>query len=1099
MSNTKIIEDYFQELNKVYVDDDAREREHSYRTALENLLNKLIENNFSDEVNDYKIFQESRTASKGQEPDFSLKKNGNLIGIIEHKTVREQETLMDAMQKNNKQFDRYLTNFDNFISTDGIRFYLYLNNDKNAVKSVNIGELKTNIITGESNWAYCGNETEFMDLLKKFCQGEVQGITNQDKFVEKIASIAREIYTIVFEEKNVNSELKGLHKFLKKELISSMNDEDFADMYAQVLVHGLLNIRLINKNEENFDLLKARILAEDINDGLLKQLLDKTLRIKKLRIVLDDYCELLKNSDMDKVVNLHGNPTQDPMLHFYENFLEDYDNNKRKSLGVFYTPLPAANCIVRNVDKILKKKLDFQDGFMTENKPLRIIDPATGTGTFFNQIIEYVYDEILKNDTTWDIKNIFNKLSGKMVGFEIMIASYIIAQMKLTFAIQNKLNILKNDKNFSSVNIDKNVKIPEILLTNSLENQDHNEKEGLFGLQGEIVKQAQKANTVKNLKDNDMTSIILGNPPYNDKSTNNSEYALGLIKEFKIEPGTNDGLNETSMGSLNDDYLKFIGLSKDFIKNTKQGINAFVIANGFLDSITFRGVRYDLLSFYDELYIINLHGNSRKKETSPNGSKDENIFNIQSGVCILVAVKFNKEKTSDNLAKVYVKDVYGTKEHKFEILDNTNILDEIESGRFKEIELNSPNYFFTTTEYDDSYNNFISVKDLFKENSGGILTLNESIVIDFNKDKLSNKIKKLYNKNISTDKIRETMFFGRKLKNYPLGDTRDFKLDKVRSLLDFNKEKIVDYSYRVFDKRYVYLEDMGFIRTGSVLAKKIIKKENLIMVTSRICNNKEFFDQISTVTKDIIDTHFSSVSDFLFPLYLYTEPDVNSLFADEENTEPVKTTNFNEKVKKELLINLSNKFIEKMTPEDLFYYVYGRLNNPKFIEKFRNELKIDFPKIPQPESEEIFTEFSIIGEKLANLHLLKNINENNDENRNIAKIENTNITNLIVNKVKFKLNKDEDKTLLDELLEDNVEDGNNMGKIYFGTDLVFSNIPENVWSYVIGSLKPLQNYLKTRKGRKLDSEEIVNIRQMVISLSKTIELQEELRLINTEF
>lgn len=1069
----KRLEKFFEEYNRVYADTDSREREHAYRTALENLVSSLL-TDFGDE---YKFLQEARAHMKRQRPDFILKKNDNLIGILEHKPPTSG-SLLKSMHRNNDQFHRYLKDSDNFIVTDGLSWKLYLDGNTEPVKRVKLGELQKSM-TGEERWVFDeSSQTMFMDLLKEFSQGEVQGIKDQIEFVIALARVARRIHEIILSEVDDEEDLAGLYEFLKKELIPTMTEHGFSDTYAQVLVHGLLNIRVMNLEEEVFDLRAAEYLSRNLDDGLLQRLIRNTLNLghPELKILLDDYTELLKNSDVESLMNLDDDPTQDATLHFYETFLQYYDPEMRKARGVFYTPLPAVDCIVRNVDEMMEVKLGIKGGLVnSDDAPLRIIDPATGTGTFFNQVFEYVYQKLSDQNNLYSLKEVFDELSGEMVGFEIMISSYIIAQMKLSATIRSKLK----SSGFSV----KKVESPEILLTNSLENQDLSQRDGLFALQKEIVMQATRSNEVKNLTDDEMTTLMIGNPPYSAHSTNNSEYAMQVIEAFKKEPESDARLKERNLQPLNDDYVKFMGLSKELISQSKQGMNAFVISNGFLDNITFRGMRYDLLDFYNEIYVIDLHGNSRKGETAPDGGVDENIFEIMTGVCVFIGIRFDEENRSKSLAKVYIKDVYGTKDHKFEVLNNTNILEEIESGEFKEIQLASPNYFLTTTEYEDDYMEFTPLNELFKEGSSGITTHRDNIVYGFTEKEVETNITNLLTLKKTSEEVRREFFGESSRGRYLPGDSESWELEKAREETAFNKERIELSDYRAFDSRYLYYDSSLIDRDRKEIMKNF-RESNTALLFRRGLTNDSMLTLFST--DKIADSGVISGRGYVFPLYLYVEPEADSLFAEEES-EPSKIENFNPEKKAELLSNLSDEFKDEIIPEEILHYIYGRLNNPAFIERFREELKVDFPRVPQPESDEIFKKFAKIGEELVKLHLLESVDEGSEESVCIAEVLKNDLTTITVDRPKFV-----------NYIGEDLKDAPN-GEIFFGREAVFGGIPEEVWEYTIGSLKPVQSYLKYRRGRVLSASEITNFRKMIISLNETIRLQEELSQIESEY
>ena len=731
--------------------------------------------------------------------------------------------------------------------------------------------------------------------------------------------------------------------------------------------------------------------------------------------------------------------TKDPIVHFYEDFLEAFDPQVRKALGVWYTPLPVVNFMVRTLDTLLKEQFNLpqgladtskikiqtkQDnkiaGFDIEEKEyhrVQILDPATGTGTFLAQIIEYIAQQFKEQRGIWQ-NYVQEHLLPRLNGFELLMASYAIAHLKL-------------DMLLSQTQITESTNRIQIYLTNSLEEPTPDRS---LPLARWLSDEANEANRIK--RDTPVMCVI-GNPPYNGESVNNGKWISDLINKYKKD---HKGKVIPNTKWVNNDYVKFIRFGEYFIQRNGQGLLTYITDNSFLDSLSFNGMRHHLLRTFDKIYIINLHGNSKIKETTPDGTPDENVFNIMQGVSISIFVKAPNTAPKEQLAEVYYYDLYGKRTEKFAFLDE-NSLNTIP---FSHLTMVEPHYFFTPKDFSlqEKYDSFFSIKDLFMKGGVGICSKRDDTAIQFTKEAITQVVKDFNDLDEATLKSK-----------YP-SETKESR-DKKTAFAKANIQKmgikdsyLQPITYRPFDIRWTYFtnQSKGFLAYPTYeIMQHFIKGENLALVVSK--QTVEDFRHIF-VTKNIANLNLTGIAarygaGYVFPLYLY----------EEEATEEGQTLKMDFHSKK--IPNLNPEILKKLGGNLLtaFDYCYGVLHDKNYREQYKEFLKIDFPRIPYPKDNEELQHYATIGKHLRELHLLESPEVQTPIT--IFPIAGTNV----VESVSYVA-----------------------GNVYINDIQYFGKVPLEAWETYIGGYQPAQKWLKDRKGQTLTYNDIIHYQQMITAL-----------------
>lgn len=1006
------IANYINEVNKRFKT--GISREHSYRGDLQTLLETLVP--------DIIATNEPARIDCGA-PDYVITKKDIPLGYIEAKDL--DDNLDDKSHK--EQFDRYRNSLNNLIITNYLEFRFY--RDGEQVTIVRIGHIENGKVVANTE-----NFQTFNDLIVNFCAYRGQTISSAAKLAKMMAGKARLLADVIKNALNSDDEsydnrtLQDQMTAFQKILISDISKKEFADVYAQTIAYGMFAGRLNDTSLENFSRQEACGCIPKSNPflrNLFSYIAGPTLD-DRIKWIVDDLADVFVAVDLHNILKDFGKATktQDPIIHFYETFLSEYDPKLRKSRGVWYTPQPVVNFIVRAVDDILKQEFGLSEGLADTSKikikikdtkygnaksgkksaeiekevhRVQILDPATGTGTFLAEVIRQIHEKFIPMQGMWS-SYVENHLLPRIHGFEILMASYAMAHLKLDLILKETGYIAtKNDR-------------LKVYLTNSLE-EPHPDSGTLFA--SWLSQEAEEANEVKR---DVPVMVVLGNPPYSGESSNKGEWIQNLIEVYKQEP-TGGKLQEKNPKWINDDYVKFIRYAEQFIEKNNTGVLAYINNHSFLDNPTFRGMRWHLLQTFDKIYIIDLHGNAKKKEICPDGSKDENVFDIQQGVSINLFIK-NNQKKKGKLAEVYNYDLFGKRENKYEFLSEHSL----NSIDFNKLEHQVPYYFFVKKDFGLSkkYDKGFAVTDLFNVNSVGIVTAKDSILIKDSIEEIKTSIE--INYNIIPD---------------------DTKIQKVL--------------YRPFDSKYVYYDTKYVERPRETVMKHFINRDNLGIVAKRGFTQLEAMSCF--ISNSIIDFRSWSCAgmqggDYIFPLYLYEDID-NS-----------RRPNFSNDIIQKFADYLKLKFIPEKSDEegtfasiDVLDYIYAVLHSPKYRETYKEFLKIDFPKVPYPTDNAKFWKLVELGSELRSIHLLES------NKLNTLTIGYPISGDNIVSKLKYENE-----------------------KVHINDTQYFDKVPEAAWNFYIGGYQPAQKWLKDRKNKELTYDDIIHYQKIINALYLTDKL-----------
>ena len=792
---------------------------------------------------------------------------------------------------------------------------------------------------------------------------------------------------------------------------------------------------------------------------------------------------------MTEILEDFGKKTRksDPVVHFYETFLTAYDSKMRESRGVYYTPEPVVNYIVRSVDYILQNKFDIPKGLADANKikishpnqqpnidnnqeihQVLILDPAVGTGTFMYAVIDYIYDSFQQQKGMWSTY-VSQHLLPRLFGFELLMAPYTVAHMKLGLQLQELGYKFDSDERL------------RIYLTNTLQEAFQLEKQ-VIGFGSRIKEKAENA---KEIKQELPVMVILGNPPYSGHSLNTGNWIKQLLKGKDIISNTTtsnyfevDGqpLEEKNPKWLNDDYVKFIRFSQWRIEKTGHGVLAFITNHGYLDNPTFRGMRQSLMATFDEIYVLDLHGNSKKKEVSPDGSPDQNVFDIQQGVAIGIFIKLPGK--SQRLAKVYHADLWGVRE----LFEDTSTGKKLIAGKYHWLEENdissteweilkpqSKFYLFKPQNVDfrSEYEQFWKVTEIFPTHSAGIVTARDNLTIHFTEKDIWNTVTKFVY--LSVESARSEYNLGK--------DTRDWKVDLAQKDLkksEIYQSNITPILYRPFDKRYTYYtgKSRGFIcmpRDG--VMQHFLVGENLGLITTRQQSQSGKW-HLFGVTENIIEScaisNKTKEINYLFPLYLYPDtPGEKQLgIGRRPNLAPQFIQDLSKRLKMKFISDSKGDKKQTFRPEDIFNYIYAIFHSPTYRSRYSELLKIDFPRIPLTNNPELFDQLIKRGDRLVKLHLMK---ITASEISSYPEVGNNQVEN-----ISYTPSKDEIS-----------------GKVWINKTQYFAGVPLEVWNFNIGGYQVCQKWLKDRKSRELNYHDLIHYKNIIAAIYETISMMKK--------
>ncbi|MCH3833368.1 DNA methyltransferase [Campylobacter jejuni] len=1035
----------------------TNDKEHTHRTALQNLLQAIKDN--QDKQNKISIKQEPNNDKEGRgAPDFLITKDFLTLGYIENKRVNAN---LDNIITSD-QILKYTKLSPNIILTDYLRFILLSLNDKNEiiickeVKICSLDEIKSIV----KNQSLLDTKTQELNELFSIFFSKIPNPINSALDFANHLSLRTRILKDELLLSSKNETLLSLFNTFKETLYKELSYEEFCDSFAQTLTYSLFLAKLNNDTAKEIDLNNAkkfipksfpliRSMSGFLDDSFenlenIKWLLEEIINIINHIDITSIIKELNKTSEKD-LFNRHTilSTHKDPYLHFYETFLASYDPKLREVRGVYYTPAPVVIFIINAIDEILKQDFNHKKGLSEAlDKNITLLDFATGTGTFLLEAFRKALEPISKNSVNYNPKVLIDKFCG----FEFLIAPYTIAHLKISQSFKEEFN--------SPLNDDESLKIA---LTNTLYSKsiskEQNDQNTLFTLI-DLTKEFKKAQKIKE----EQILIITGNPPYSGASSNkglyedeikisyglepskanlNNEQKKWISSYFKEKSKQNTSTfkaiyekhkleNEKNPKVMLDDYVKFIRFAQSKIDSQESGIFAFISNNSFLDNPTFRGMRYSLMQSFDKIYILNLHGDTRKKEKAPDGSKDDNVFDIMQGVSINIFIKQNSKAKNTN---IYYHDLYGKRKDKYEFLYEN----DLNSIKWTLVKNNEPFYLFLPQNNDllEEYNKGISVKDIFMLSSVGIASSKDAILISTNNKKLEQQVYNFYN--------------------------------------EFDKKYIKEIAYKPFDTQKIYYDIKKVERPRIDIMEHFLGYENIGLIYDRGTNLKEISNLF--ISSKVIDKHLVGANSYVSPLYLY--PTTRSKkFLKKENPN-FNEENFTSKIEnfKESFRTFIDEFYkEKFSPEDILGYIYAVLFHKIYREKYLDFLKIDFPKIPFTKDKNTFKNLSKLGLKLVNLHLLKN--DELDFNVGEALFKDIKNKNFKIQKIKY--NKD-------------------VKELFINESLYFNKVSPEIYEFKIGGYAVLDKYLKSHKEEDIDHKHFTLIIQ---TLDETLKIQDEISKIN---
>lgn len=1003
---------------------------------------------------------------------------------------------------NGQQLKRYRDSLSNLLLTNYTEFRWYVD-----------GEQRLNFCVANvtSVDKLSQNKAEFShvnELLWEFLNRAPERIASPEDLARRMARLTHMIRSVIeqgFSQGHVSQSVEDLYDATRSVLVPDLNEERFADMFAQTLAYGLFAAR-VNHQAGQFRRQDAAHHIPPTNPFLQRLFTVVTgpdLDDEPFVSFVDDLTQLLGNADVEAILSSFGKrgAGQDPILHFYEPFLAAYDPSMRERRGVYYTPEPVVSYIVRSVDWLLRERFNCSGGLadhsMTsyeyvddEGKTgqrhshrVLVLDPACGTGTFLYAVIDQIreYYRSSGNVGMWS-GYVREHLLKRLFGFELLMAPYAMSHLKLGMQLAAQ-DLPAERRPYWSYKFDSKERLG-VFLTNSLEEAETQEKT----LYGPLHALTEEANSAAEVKRDLPIMVVLGNPPYSGHSANASRKGgkltwIGkLIEDYKKVDGK--PLGEKNPKWLQDDYVKFIRFGQRRIKQSGAGILAFITNNAYLDNPTFRGMRQQLMETFSDIYLLDLHGNAKKKERSPDGGPDQNVFDIQQGVSIAL---FVKEASRSGPAVVHHYDLWGTRESKYQTLAASDVSDT----SWKKIEPSSPNYMFKpwNRELEVEYQVWPKITEIMPVNSVGVVTARDKLTIHPSRAAVNEVVRDFAI--LPTETARDKYNLGK--------DAQDWKVQWAQDDLNrsgLSGELVAPILYRPFDLRYTYYtgESRGFIcRPRQEVMRHMLAGENLGLSTTRSIEIQGGFEHVF-VSKHITQHHTVSLKEVNYhcPLYIYpSEQAIASGLYSPDDRRPNLAPEFVQ----DLVHRLGLQFIEEgsgdlcktVGPEDVFHYFYAVFHAPSYRKRYDQFLRADFPRVPNISDVGLFRALAGMGRQLTQLHLM----ESPALNRT---------------RISFPVPGD---SVVESGYPKYVPPGGSLpgqttpleaGRVYISKDnsrsdkrgQYFEGLTPEAWAFRIGGYQPMEKWLKDRKGRALSFDDLNHYQRMGVALTETGRLMEEI-------
>lgn len=972
-------------------------------------------------------------------PDFRIW-NGrdSITGYIEAKNPGVEN--LDHVE-GSEQLHRYRSTFPNLILTNFYEFRLYRNGERIDKVLLARPFVQTQLHTS----APLEEPEQLAAMLSRFYSFSLPRLFTAESLAIELAKRTRFLREEIIvqqlsEEKDTPGALTGFYEAFKQFLIGDLNEESFADLYAQTITYGLFaaKTRAGDKFSRHnaFDGIPHTI-------GVLRDLF-RFISLDdlppQLEWSIDEITSVLAAAEVSEILGKYYREGKgsDPIVHFYETFLAVYDPEERERRGVYYTPEPVVSYIVRSLHELLKTEFDLADGLASEG--VTLLDPAAGTMTFPARAAREAVSEFERKYGSGAREDFIRRhILQNFYAFELMMAPYAVGHLKMSFFLEELGHRLADDERV------------QFYLTNALDMEEL-EQSRLPGLSS-LAEESRLAGEVKKQTP---ILVLLGNPPYSGHSANQGEWILDKIEDYKKVDGK--PLGERNPKWLQDDYVKFLRFAQNKIDEAGRGIVGMITNHGYLDNPTFRGMRQSLMQTFDKIYLLDLHGSSLKKEECPDGSKDENVFDIRQGVAIAFFIKHGSAATKKG---VYHADLWGTREQKYSWLNQS----EAAVTNWSTLSPGPPFYLFIPLDKTlmDRYSSFISIAEIFPLSSVGLVTARDRLTIRWSPDEVWSTVSVF-------SKMEESLA----REAYALGDdSRDWKVELAqKDLLDSGPErnKIVPLQYRPFDTRYTYYtgKSRGFIcmPRGQVM-QHMLAGDNLAIITPKRVEHVGSW-QHAYVSQNISEHVAVSQKtiDYHFPLYLYPTNDNDQL----ELFSHTQSISWQPNLIPQLLEILASLHGDQPSPDMILYYIYAILYSPTFREQYREFLRIDFPRIPFAADGELFKALAVSGKRIADLHLL----QSPELDPPLVRYEGRGDGHIARSKREGFYYNDEAQ------------------RVYINKTQFFEPVPSDVWSYRIGGYQVCDKWLKDRRGRKLDINDVRTYCRIVTALKKTIEIQKDI-------
>ena len=958
-------------------------------------------------------------------PDFIATDGLLPVGYIEaEKFGIDLDNLTGHAKEQNA---RFIDNLDNFILTNFVEFHLYTEGEVRATASL----------------SPAGEMHPLKTLLNRFFGAGALNITTPEVLATHLARRTRElqiqIATAVADEE---STLFRMFKAFQEQLLSTLTPADFADMYAQTLAYGMFAARYTLPNATNFSRSTAADALPNSNPFLIElfqQITSRRLQNQNVTWILDEIATLLRSVSTDMLRTAFDARThaEDPVIHFYETFLAAYDARRRVDRGVYYTPQPVISYIVRSVDALLKRELKKHDG-LADTDAL-ILDPATGTGGFLMEVLNHIRQHVIETDgaAAW-APYVNTSLVERLFGFELLVAPYTIAHLNLSRFLQAH--------GWTATDTER----LQIYLTNTLE--EAVEREGhIFA---EFL--TDEANAAVSVKRDLPLLVIVGNPPYPRSSANPSRDARGrlnfiggLIEDYKTIDG--QSLGERNYQGLQGDYVKFVRWGQWRIDKNGEGVLGYIVNNGFLDGILFRGMRHSLMQSFNVIYHLNLHGNTRVGEELPEGQSDENVFDIQQGVSILLCAK---ERNNPAPAKVYYADVWGNRVEKYRALSAI----DVQSTEWQELQPTAPFYLFVPQraeeEQREEYARGWAIPEIFQKGSFGIVTARDKLTIHFTQEAVRQTVTDFVSR-VEED-ARERYRLGR--------DSRDWQVRLAQADLRNHPDidnHIAPIRYRPFDTRFTYYtgRSRGFhCMPRPAMSAHLLAAENVALCVAR--GSKPYAWKHVLVSDAITASGYvsnKSGSVHFFPLYLY--PNSEELGLSTERSVNLKP-DFLKALAEKLGVprTAQSGLPDGISPEAILAYLYAVLHSPTYRERYAEFLKYGFPRIPLPTDMAQFQKLAGFGHTLIDAHLGRH-----ELPAAPSRFEGEGDS--VVARVQYR-----------------------DGHVWINATQYFSDVPLAVWAFEVGAYQVCEKWLRDRRGEALSHADIRQYRQVLAAVAETLQV-----------